>query len=120
MKRYTSLFKKYHKRYKQTNVRKIVLDLAIFTASTGRIAGSIVTGASVIALMTAGGLLFTKLAEALKYNEKFVMLKKINKELRLVINELQVFKRGNTFEQEKVLTHANQVDGIIAEVVGEL
>ena len=82
--RYTALLAKYHKKYKKIRIRKIVLDMIIFAISSGGIISSIVVAMPIIALVTGGGILATKLAEQLKYNKKLVILKKIIRELNLL------------------------------------
>ena len=116
LKRYTTLlFDKYHKKYKRIKTRKIILDWTIFAVSSGGIAGSIITATPLIALVTARGLLLNELAETLKYNKKLVLLKKVLKELRIIINELEGYKRGNEFDDEEFRKNANKVDEIITE-----
>ena len=80
--RYTAMLVEYHKKYKNTRLRKILLDMIIFAISSGGIISSIAVSMPIIALVTGGGILATKLAEQLKYNKKLVILKKIIKELK--------------------------------------
>ena len=111
--RYNSLFAYYKNKYKKIRRRKIALDLTIFFISSGGIAGSIVTATPVIALITAGGILMNKLAESLKYNKKLVILKKIIKELKSIIDEIEGYKRGNIYKNDRFLMRTNQVDSLI-------
>ena len=105
--RYNSLFAYYKNKYKKIRRRKI------FFISNGGIAGSIATATPVVALITAGGILMNKLAESLKYNKKLVILKKIIKELESIIDELEGYKRGNIYKNDRFLMRTNQVDSLI-------
>ena len=67
----------------------------------------------IIALVTGGGILATKLAEQLKYNKKLVILKKIIKELKFIIDEIEGYKRGNEYDREKFLSKMNYIDHLI-------
>ena len=93
--------------------RKIALDLTIFFISSGGVAVGIVTATPLVALIPAGGILMNKLAESLKYNKKLVILKKIIKELKSVIDEIEGYKRGNIYKNDRFLMRTNQVDSLI-------
>ena len=84
--RYTAMLVEYHKKYKKIRLGKILLDMIIFAISSGGIISSIAVSMPIIALVTGGGILATKLAEQLKYNKKLVILKKIIKELKFIID----------------------------------
>ena len=111
--RYTAMLVEYHKKYKKIRIRKIVLDMIIFAISSGGIISSIVVAMPIIALVTGGGILATKLAEQLKYNKKLVILKKIIKELKFIIDEIEGYKRGNEYDREKFLSKMNYIDHLI-------
>ena len=105
--------------YSKIRTRKILLDLTVFAISGAGVAGSIAV-APLVALVTAGGLLATKLIDQLKYNKKLVILKKINKELRFIINEIEGYKRGNEYNASKFLERLNFVDGFISNTEMEV
>ena len=111
--RYTAMLVEYHKKYKKIRLRKILLDMIIFAISSGGIISSIAVAMPIIALVTGGGILATKLAEQLKYNKKLVILKKIIKELKFIIDEIEGYKRGNEYDREKFLSKMNYIDHLI-------
>ena len=87
--------------------------MIIFAISSGGIISSIAVAMPIIALVTGGGILMTKLAEQLKYNKKLVILKKIIKELKFIIDEIEGYKRGNEYDREKFLSKMNYIDHLI-------
>ena len=84
--------------------------MIIFAISSGGIISSIAVSMPIIALVTGGGILATKLAEQLKYNKKLVILKKIIKEQKFIIDEIEGYKRGNEYDREKFLSKMNYID----------
>ena len=59
-------------------------------------------------------IVLNKLPESLKYGKKLVILKKIIKELKSIIDEIEGYKRGNEFKKDKFLNRTNQVDSFIS------
>ena len=54
-----------------------------------------------------------KLAESLKNNKKLVIVKKIIKELKRIIDEVESYKRGDVFLLDQFLRRTNQEDSLI-------
>lgn len=111
--RYTDLLKYYKSKYKRIRSRKIVLDIVCFTITSSGVVGSI-TLVPLVALVSAGGVILNKIFEQLKYNKKLIILKKILKELSLIIDELNGYLRGNPYNVEKLLERLNYIDGFIS------
>ena len=117
--RYMMLYKQYKVKMKKIRTRKILLDTVIFAVSSGGVVASI-TVAPLISLVTAGGIVLSKVLDQLKYNKKLVILKKIIRELKTVIDEIEGYKRGNEYNKDKFLQRLNYIDGFISSTEMEI
>ena len=106
---YNSLYRYFMKKNKKIRRKKNLNDMIVFAISGGGIAVSIITATAYIALVTAGGILLNKLLESLKYGKKLVILKKIIREVKSIIDEIEGYNRINEFKRDRFLNRTNQI-----------